>query len=189
MESEWRVIANHSRRLCSSTLRPVRSRWRRRTARARQAEAQVKQAQAQLDQAKLNLSYTKIVAPAAGIITRKSVEVNQNVSVGPKSAHAGFARGYLGDCELQRDAVAQNGSRTAGRDSRRFNGQRLQGQGHADRWRDWLGACRSSRPRTRPATTSRWCSAFRCASTLLTLKTKIPTSRSGRDFRLNQKCG
>jgi membrane fusion protein, multidrug efflux system len=51
-------------------------------ARARQAEAQVQQAQAQLDQAKLNLSYTKIVAPAAGIITRKSVEVDQNVSPG-----------------------------------------------------------------------------------------------------------
>ncbi|HEY6489918.1 MAG: HlyD family secretion protein [Terracidiphilus sp.] len=51
-------------------------------ARARQAQAQVKQAQAQLDQARLNLSYTKIVAPAAGIITRKSVEINQNVSVG-----------------------------------------------------------------------------------------------------------
>jgi membrane fusion protein (multidrug efflux system) len=51
-------------------------------AKARQAEAQVKQAQAQLDQAKLNLSYTKIVAPVAGIITRKSVEVEQNVSVG-----------------------------------------------------------------------------------------------------------
>ena len=52
------------------------------SARARQAEAQVEQAQAQLDQAKLNLSYTKIVAPAAGIITRKSVEINQNVSAG-----------------------------------------------------------------------------------------------------------
>ncbi|MFZ0746189.1 MAG: HlyD family secretion protein [Terracidiphilus sp.] len=51
-------------------------------AKARQAEAQVEQAQAQLDQAKLNLSYTKIVAPVAGIITRKSVEINQNVSVG-----------------------------------------------------------------------------------------------------------
>jgi membrane fusion protein (multidrug efflux system) len=51
-------------------------------ARARQAQAQVQEAQAQLDQAKLNLSYTKIVAPAAGIITRKSVEINQNVSVG-----------------------------------------------------------------------------------------------------------
>ncbi len=52
------------------------------TARAKQAEAQVQQAQAQLDQAKLNLGYTKIVAPVAGIITRKSVEVDQNVSAG-----------------------------------------------------------------------------------------------------------
>jgi membrane fusion protein, multidrug efflux system len=52
------------------------------TARARQAEAQAEQAQAQLDQANLNLSYTKIIAPEAGIITRKSVELNQNVSVG-----------------------------------------------------------------------------------------------------------
>jgi membrane fusion protein, multidrug efflux system len=51
-------------------------------AKARQADAQVQQAQAQLDQAKLNLSYTKIVAPEAGIITRKSVEVEQNVSPG-----------------------------------------------------------------------------------------------------------
>ena len=52
------------------------------SARAKAALAQVEQAQAQLDQAELNLSYTKIVAPAAGIITRKSVEINQNVSVG-----------------------------------------------------------------------------------------------------------
>jgi len=52
------------------------------SARAKQAQAQVEQAQAQLDMAKLNLSYTKIVAPAAGIITRKSVEINQNVAPG-----------------------------------------------------------------------------------------------------------
>ncbi|HUX45502.1 MAG TPA: HlyD family secretion protein [Terracidiphilus sp.] len=52
------------------------------SARAKQAQAQVQQAQAQLDQAKLNLSYTKIYAPVDGIITRKSVEMNQNVSVG-----------------------------------------------------------------------------------------------------------
>jgi membrane fusion protein (multidrug efflux system) len=52
------------------------------SARAQQAEAQVQQAQAQLDQAMLNLSYTRIVAPEDGIITRKSVEVGQNVSVG-----------------------------------------------------------------------------------------------------------
>jgi membrane fusion protein (multidrug efflux system) len=35
-----------------------------------------------LDQAKLNLGYTRIVAPTAGIITRKSVEINQNVASG-----------------------------------------------------------------------------------------------------------
>jgi len=51
-------------------------------ARAKQADAQVAQAQAQLDQAKLNLSYASIVAPEAGIITRKSVEVDQNVAAG-----------------------------------------------------------------------------------------------------------
>jgi len=52
------------------------------SARAKQALAQVQAAQAQLDQAQLNLSYTKIVAPEDGIITRKSVEINQNVSSG-----------------------------------------------------------------------------------------------------------
>jgi membrane fusion protein (multidrug efflux system) len=51
-------------------------------ARARQAEAMVQEAQAKLDMARLNLSYTKIVAPAAGIITRKSVEINQNIAPG-----------------------------------------------------------------------------------------------------------
>jgi membrane fusion protein (multidrug efflux system) len=52
------------------------------SARARQAQAMVAQAQAQLDMARLNLSYTKIVAPKDGIITRKSVEINQNVAPG-----------------------------------------------------------------------------------------------------------
>jgi len=52
------------------------------SARAKQADAQVQQAQAQLDEARLNLNYTKIVAPADGIITRKSVEIDQNVAAG-----------------------------------------------------------------------------------------------------------
>jgi membrane fusion protein (multidrug efflux system) len=51
-------------------------------ARAKQAEAQVEGAQAQLDQAKLNLSYCKVVAPANGIVTRKTLELNQNISPG-----------------------------------------------------------------------------------------------------------
>jgi membrane fusion protein (multidrug efflux system) len=52
------------------------------SARAKQAQAQAQEAQARLDQAKLNLSYTIIVAPVAGIITRKSVEIDQNVAPG-----------------------------------------------------------------------------------------------------------
>ena len=52
------------------------------SARARQALAQVEQAQAALDQAQLNLSYTHIVAPESGIVTRKSVEIGQNISSG-----------------------------------------------------------------------------------------------------------
>ncbi len=51
-------------------------------ARAKQALAQVEQAQAALDQAQLNLGYTHIVAPVTGIITRKSVQIDENVSAG-----------------------------------------------------------------------------------------------------------
>ena len=76
----------------------------------KQAQAQVQQAQAQLDQAKLNLSYTKIVAPVAGIITRKSVEINQNVSTGQNLLTLVSLEGLVGDCELQGDATAAHGA-------------------------------------------------------------------------------
>jgi len=55
-------------------------------AKADQAAAMVEQSKAALAQAKLNLSYTQIVAPTAGIVTKKSVEVGQNVSVGQNMA-------------------------------------------------------------------------------------------------------
>jgi membrane fusion protein (multidrug efflux system) len=51
-------------------------------ARAEAALASVKQAQARVDQAKLNLSYTKIVAPSAGIVNKKNVEIGGNVAAG-----------------------------------------------------------------------------------------------------------
>jgi membrane fusion protein (multidrug efflux system) len=51
-------------------------------ARASAAVAAVQQAQARVDQAQLNLSYTKIIAPIAGIVSKKSVEVGNNLSVG-----------------------------------------------------------------------------------------------------------
>jgi membrane fusion protein (multidrug efflux system) len=51
-------------------------------AKADQAAAQVDQARAALAQAKLNLEYCTINAPAAGIITTKSVQPGQNVAIG-----------------------------------------------------------------------------------------------------------
>jgi len=49
---------------------------------AASAEAQVQQKKADLDQAQLNLQYTKIVAPVAGVVSDRTVEVGQNVSPG-----------------------------------------------------------------------------------------------------------
>jgi membrane fusion protein (multidrug efflux system) len=51
-------------------------------ARAAAAEAHAQQARAVLAQAELNLQHAAVKAPVAGIISRKSVEVGQNVQVG-----------------------------------------------------------------------------------------------------------
>jgi membrane fusion protein (multidrug efflux system) len=51
-------------------------------AQADAAAARVKQAQAALDQARLNLEYTVIKAPAAGVVSRKTVEVGQVLQAG-----------------------------------------------------------------------------------------------------------
>jgi membrane fusion protein (multidrug efflux system) len=45
-------------------------------------QASVEAAKAQADQAALNLSYTKIVAPVAGIVSDKTVEIGQQVAPG-----------------------------------------------------------------------------------------------------------
>ena len=51
-------------------------------ARAQSAEAQAETKKAALDQAELNLGYTVIVAPVNGVVTNRTVEVGQNVSIG-----------------------------------------------------------------------------------------------------------
>jgi membrane fusion protein (multidrug efflux system) len=51
-------------------------------ARAESSLASVKLAQAKVDQALLNLSYTRVVAPIAGIASKKNVEVGANLSIG-----------------------------------------------------------------------------------------------------------
>jgi membrane fusion protein, multidrug efflux system len=50
--------------------------------RAASALAQAQQKKADLDQALLNLQYTKVVAPVAGVISNRTVEVGQNVAPG-----------------------------------------------------------------------------------------------------------
>lgn len=51
-------------------------------AREQAALAAVQQSQARLQQMKLNLGYTKIVAPITGIVSRKTVAMGANLSVG-----------------------------------------------------------------------------------------------------------
>jgi membrane fusion protein, multidrug efflux system len=50
--------------------------------RAASAEAQAQQKKADLEQAQLNLQYTKVVAPVAGVVSDRTVEVGQNVVPG-----------------------------------------------------------------------------------------------------------
>jgi membrane fusion protein (multidrug efflux system) len=49
---------------------------------AASAQAQAQQKKADLDQSQLNLQYTKIVAPVAGVVSDRTVEVGQNVGPG-----------------------------------------------------------------------------------------------------------
>jgi membrane fusion protein (multidrug efflux system) len=51
-------------------------------AKAASAQARVQQAQAQLAQAELNLQHTTIVAPTAGVVSKKAVEVGQVIQAG-----------------------------------------------------------------------------------------------------------
>jgi membrane fusion protein (multidrug efflux system) len=50
--------------------------------RADSALATVKRYKAALDQAELNLTYTRIIAPVAGVVSKRTVEVGQNVQQG-----------------------------------------------------------------------------------------------------------
>jgi membrane fusion protein, multidrug efflux system len=69
-EADWRNAQSAPRQV-----QVVRSR-----AASAQAEAQLKKAD--LDQAQLNLLYTKVVAPVAGVVSDRTVEVGQNVAPG-----------------------------------------------------------------------------------------------------------
>jgi len=51
-------------------------------ARAVSAEAEAQRKKADLDQARLNLQYTKTVAPVNGVVSNRTVEIGQNVTIG-----------------------------------------------------------------------------------------------------------
>ena len=53
-----------------------------RQASVEQGQAALQSAQAQLEQAQLNLSYTKIVAPVAGVVMKRSAQIGERVSPG-----------------------------------------------------------------------------------------------------------
>lgn len=74
--------SNQSKLQASEALKNGPQQIKVQQARAEAALADVKQAQARVDQAKLNLSYTHIVAPVAGIVNKKNVQVGANVSIG-----------------------------------------------------------------------------------------------------------
>ena len=82
-------------------------------ARVKAAEARVEQAKAALGQAKLNLAYTTIVAPADGIVSKKSIEPGQVDPGRPAAAGHRAARGSLGDGELQGDPARPDAAGTA----------------------------------------------------------------------------
>lgn len=80
LQAETRVQATRSRLTEVRSNAPRTVETRRASVLARQAGLQL--AQAQLKQAELNLSYCKILAPAAGIIGKKSVSVGDRVAPG-----------------------------------------------------------------------------------------------------------
>jgi membrane fusion protein, multidrug efflux system len=79
-QAQQRLASSESQEQQSRTNGPKQVAVQRAMAEA--ALAAVKQAQAKVDQAQLNLGYAKILSPIDGIVSKKSVAVGQNLSVG-----------------------------------------------------------------------------------------------------------
>ena len=127
-------------------------------------EAAVAMAQAELDQALLNYGYTKITAPMSGVIGKKSVEPGQRVQPGESLLAVVplddvWVTANFKENQLRRMRPGQPVDIHVDALGRTF-------KGHVDELglgvRASASAC--SRPKTRPAITSKWCSGFRFAS-------------------------
>ena len=118
--------------------------------------------QAALAQAELNLEYTAVKAPASGIVSRKSGRGRTDRAARTAAARPGAARRRLGHRQFQGDAArrtcAPGQRRTIAVDA--FGGTHFEGTWTASRRRP-ARASACCRPRTRPATSSRSCSACR----------------------------
>ena len=137
-------------------------------------EAQVQQDQAALDQAELNLSYTRITAPASGIIGNRSAQLGQRVQPGQSlmaltqmnNASDLWVTANFKETQLARMRHGQPVTIHVGCARARF--QRTCAE-HAGRGADRCTSC--CRRKTRPATTSRSCSGCRCESPLTRART------------------
>ena len=76
-----------------------------------QLAAQVKAAEAQVQLARNNLGYTRIVAPADGLVGQRQVRPGQFVNVGRADHRCGVAAQRLGAGELQGNADDQRAPR------------------------------------------------------------------------------
>ena len=94
------------------------------------AYAAVKRYKAALDQAELNLRYTRVIAPVAGVVGKRTVEVGQNVQPGQVLLSHCSARRYLGYGQLQGNPVAKNETGAKGKISCRYLRQKY--TGHVD---------------------------------------------------------
>ena len=71
-----------------------------------------------LEQAELKLSYTKIVAPAAGIVMKRSAEVGERINAGQQLLMIAQIGDIWVTAEFQRNADAQHPSGPIGPHSR-----------------------------------------------------------------------
>ena len=154
-------------------------------ARANSADARVKQAEAALKQAELNLEHTTVKAPSSGVVSRKSVEPGQVVQPGQPLMALVDLNDVWVTANFKETQLADDAARTESAHRRRRPGrQDLRGARRQHRAPPRARSSASCPRRTRPATTSRSCSACRCGSSSSPARIRItcsgPACRSPR---------
>ena len=150
------------------------------------AQALLLQAEADLAYARLQLEYTTLKAPVAGVIAKKNLEVGQVVQTGPAAAGAGAGTGRVGGSQFQGDPVAVHAPPDS---APPCTWTPTPTRCSPAPWRASAPArARSSaccRPKTPPATSSRWCSA--CRSRSASSRRHPPALPCVRACRLSQR--